>query len=166
MLRARRLAGDDNQWDSMPVIKISPKLDAWIRAEIHKLTVDTRPLEEVLVGIDTFECLVEATITDKEHALDLMSVKQVLAQLRLTRAVELKADALLAKDLFDRAVSLGFSGSDDKGAAAALLSRICLARGRPDLLSDGVEEALEESRKMDPAYESLVKRVRQARRIG
>jgi hypothetical protein len=142
---------------------IPPKLDEWIRAEIHKLTVDRRNLAIVLAVIDTLESQIMEAIPE-EHALDLLSVRRALARLRSVRAVELDGDALLAKELYLRAVSLGFDTDDDAVVASALLSRICLEHGRADLLENELEDAL---RKMggdpDPAYQRLADKVRKIR---
>jgi hypothetical protein len=136
------LASDDKQRSTLSLVLISEEQDEWIRLEIHKLTVDRRPLSEVLLDIDALERRVVEAIGAEEFAADLLSVRRVLARLRLVRAVELRGDGPLAKALFEQAVSLGFRTGDDRVGAAALLSRICLARGCADLLRGELEEAL------------------------
>ena len=144
---------------------ISTELDDWIRAEIHKLTLDRRPLSDVLVDIDTLERRIREAMGGDGHTADLLSARRTLARLRLARALELSADAPLARDLFEQSVALGFEASDDRVVAAALFSRICLARGRLDLLNGELESALGQiGVESDPGYQKLVDKIRRVRR--
>jgi len=80
------------------------------------------------------------------------------------KAVELKGAAPLGKALFDQTVALGFPSGDDRVGAAALFSRICLARGRLDLLNGELEEAIAQlGAAPDPSYVSLVEKIRDFR---
>jgi len=147
------------------VITISNDQDDWIRTEIHKLTLDRRDLAEVLSDIDALESQVAASIGTEEHATDLLDVRRILARLRLVKAVELKAEPQLGKALFGQTVALGFPTGEDRVAAAALFSRLCLAGARVDLLNGELEEAIARlGAAPDPSYVSLVEKISEFRR--
>ncbi len=149
------------------MIAISKEQDEWIRLEIHKLNLDQRPFPAVLLDIDALEGQIIESIAAEEYACDLLNVRRVPARLRLVKAVQLSAEATLAKKLFDHAVELGFSHSEDGVVAAALLSRACLARGRADVLDDELEQALKQANgEPDPSYVKLAAEIRRARGAG
>ena len=164
MFGARRLACDDEQRGALPVIAIPESQDEWIRTEIHKLTIDRRDLADVLVDIDALERRIVEAIGAEEYAADLLDVRRILARLRLVKALELKGAAPLAKALFDSQVTLGFPTGDERVDSAALFSRICIARGRVDLLKGELEDAIRQlGKEPDPSYVQLVEKIRSLR---
>lgn len=94
----------------------------------------------------------------------MLDVRRILARLRLVKVLELKGAAPLAKALFDREVTLGFLTGDDRVDSVALFSRICIARGRVDLLNGELEDAIRQlGKEPDRSYVQLAEKVRSLR---
>jgi hypothetical protein len=147
------------------MIVIPSDRDEWIKAQVHRLTLDRRELSEILADIDALEVRVRAELGLDAYAADVLNVRRVLARVRLTKALELGGNAILAKQLFEIATSLGFANPGERVVASALFSRICLANDNGELLGDELEEALAGLSAPIPAgYLQLLHEIRHAKR--